>query len=95
MNEIFFLFNDSTFKKKDLIDTEKLDKISLLLNNIDYNINQLRNKKKIEVKQVHSHNNKVTENNTWIVIYSIIEICTMIMVFLIQSCYINSIVNKV
>ena len=95
MNEIFFLFYDSTYKKKDLLDIEKLDRISLLLNHIDTNINQLRNKKKIEIKQVNSHNNKVSENNRWIVIYSIIEICTMILVFMIQSCYINSILNKV
>ena len=67
----------------------------MLLNNIDNNINQLRNKKKIEIKQVNSHNKKVTENNKWIVIYSIVEICTMLLVFMIQSCYISSLVNKV
>ena len=66
----------------------------MLLNEIDINVNQLRNKKKIEIKQVNSHNYKVTDNNKWIVIYSIIEICTMIMIFLIQSCYINSLVTK-
>ena len=96
-NEVYFLFNDNMYKdpKKDVLDTEKIDKISMLLNNIDNNINQLRNKKKIEIKQVNSHNDKVTNNNKWIVIYSLIEIFTMILVFLIQSCYINSLVNKV
>ena len=94
-NEIYFLLNQQGDKKKDRIDTEKLDKISLLLNEIDNNVNQLRNKKKIEIKQVNSHNDKVTENNKWIVIYSVIEIFTMIMVFIFQSCYINSLVNKV
>ena len=74
---------------------EKIDKISMMLNNIDNNINQLRNKKKIEIKQVNSHNKKVTENNKWIVIYSIIEICNMILVFMMQSCYINYMINKV
>jgi len=93
-NEIYFLLNDGKEKKNDLLEVEKLDKISMLLNNIDNNINQLRNKKKIEIKQVNSHNQKVTENNKWIVIYSLIEICTMITVFMIQNCYINSIVNK-
>ena len=93
-NEIYFLLNDGKEKKNDLLEVEKLDKISMLLNNIDNNINQLRNKKKIEIKQVNSHNQKVTENNKWIVIYSLIEICTMITVFMIQKCYINSIVNK-
>ena len=96
LNEISFLFHDESHdNKKDLINTEKIDKISMLLNNIDNNINQLRNKKKIEIKQVNSHNKKVTENNKWIVIYSIIEICTMLMIFMIQSCYISSMVNKV
>ena len=96
-NEVYFLFNDNMYKdpKKDVLDTEKIDKISMFLNNIDNNINQLRNKKKIEIKQVNSHNDKVTNNNKWIVIYSLIEIFTMILVFLIQSCYINSLVNKV
>ena len=94
-NEIYFMFSDIYGKKKDLLDMEKIDKISMLLNNIDSNINQLRNKKKIEIKQANSHNDKVTENNRWIVIYSIIEIFTMILVFLIQSYYINSLVNKV
>ena len=96
-NEVYFLFNDNMYKdpKKDVLDTEKIDKISMLLNNIDKNINKLKNKKKIEIKQVNSHNDKVTNNNKWIVIYSLIEIFTMILVFLIQSCYINSLVNKV
>ena len=65
-NEIYFLFNNQN-KKKDVLNTEKIDKISMLLNNIDTNINQLRNKKKIEIKQVNSHNDKVTNNNKWIV----------------------------
>lgn len=94
-NEIYFLLSTEGEKKKDRLNPEKLDKISLLLNEIDSNVNQLRNKKKIEIKQVNSHNDKVNENNKWIIIYSIIEIFTMIMVFVIQSCYINSLVNKV
>ena len=90
----FYLHLSKGDKKKDNINPEKIDKISMLLNEIDINVNQLRNKKKIEIKQVNSHNDKVTDNNKWIVIYSIIEICTMIMIFLIQSCYINSLVTK-
>ena len=94
-NEIYFLLDQKDEKKDEKIDTQKLDKISMLLNEIDINVNQLRNKKKIEIKQVNSHNKKVSNNNKWIVIYSIIEIFTMIMVFVVQSCYINSLVNKV
>ena len=67
----------------------------MLLNNIDNNINQLRNKKKIEIKQINSHNEKVDKNNRSIVIYSIIEIFTMIFVFVAQSYYINSLVNNI
>ena len=94
-NDLMFFFGINEDKKKDRIDTQKIDKISMLLNEIDGNVNQIRNKKSIEIKQANSHNKKVTNNNKWIVIYSIVEICTMSLVFLIQSCYINSLVKKV
>jgi hypothetical protein len=94
-NDLVFFFGKYEEKKKDRIDTEKIDKISMLLNDIDSNINQIRNKKSIEIKQANTHNEKVTKNNTWIVIYSVIEIFTMSLVFLIQSCYINSLVKAV
>ena len=92
--ELIFFINEHIDKSKDLINTDKIDKISMLLNNIDNNINKLRNKKKIEIRQVNSHNEKVDSNNKSIVIYSIIEIFTMILVFIIQSYYISSIVSK-
>ena len=95
-NELVFLVREENDKKKkDLIDTEKVDKISALLNNIDENINKMRNKKKIEIKQVNSHNDKVDKNNRSIVIYSVIEIFTMIFVFIAQSYYISSMINKI
>ena len=94
-NEIYFYFSQIKEKKNENINTEKIDKISMLLNDIDKNVNEVRNKKNMEIKQVNLHNDKVKENNQWIVIYSIIEICTMIMIFLFQSCYINSLVNKI
>ena len=94
-NEIVFLISGTQNKQKDNINTEKIDKISLLLNNIDNNIYQLKNKKKIEMLKVKSHNEKVDENNKYIVIYSIIEIFTMIIVFVSQSYYISSLVNKI
>ena len=96
-NELIFLFNEhvNKDKKKDILNTEKIDKISLLLNNIDNNVNQLRNKKKIEIRQVNSHNDKVDNNNKSIVIYSIIEIFTMIIIFVAQSYYISSFVAKI
>ena len=94
-NELVFLLKDNRNKKKDNINTEKIDKITMLLTNIDNNINQLRTKKKFEIRQISSHNEKVISNNKSIVIYSIIEIFTMIIIFIAQSYYISSIVNKV
>jgi hypothetical protein len=93
-NELVVLLNEQKQKKKDNIDTEKIDKISMWLNNIDNNVNQLRNKKKMEIRQVNSHNDKVNKNNRSIVYYSIIEIFTMIIVFFAQSYYISSLVAK-
>ena len=66
----------------------------MLLNTIDNNVNQLRNKKKLEIKQINKHNEKVVNYNRSIVVYSIIEIFTMIIVFVVQSLYITSIVSK-
>ena len=50
----FYLHLSKGDKKKDNINPEKIDKISMLLNEIDINVNQLRNKKKIEknIKQI-------------------------------------------
>ena len=92
--ELVFLLKQHDNKKKDIIDTEKIDKISMLLNTIDNNINQLRNKKKIEILKVNTHNEKIDQNNKYIVVYSVIEIITMIIVFFCQSYYISSIVSK-
>ena len=94
-NEFVFFLQENKEKKKDNINTEKIDKISLLLDNIDNNVNQLRNKKKIEIRQINSHTEKVQKYNQSIVTYSIIEILTMILVFIAQSYYISSIVNKI
>lgn len=93
-NELILVLNEKVDKKSDVLGSEKIDKISMLLNTIDGNINQLRNKKKIEIRQINSHNEKVNKNNKSIVIYSIIEIFTMIFVFIAQSYYINSIVTN-
>ena len=97
-NEMYFLFGDNSYntnKKKDVLDTQKIDKISMLLNIIDSNINQLRNKKKMEILKINTHNEKVDENNKYIIIYSIIEIFTMIIIFVSQSYYISSLVTKI
>ena len=93
--ELMVFVNTNIEKKKDMIKPEKIDKISMMLNDIDNNIKQLRNKKRIQIAQVNSHNEKVDKNNRYIVIYSIIEIFTMIIVFIAQSYYISSMLSKV
>ena len=92
--ELIVLLNEHSNKKKDNIDTQKIDKISLFLNNIDDNINQLRTKKRIEIRQINKHNQKVEKYNRSIVIFSVVEIFTMIIVFAAQNYYISSIVSK-
>ena len=92
--ELFFFVKEHNEIKKDNIDTQKIDKISMYLNDIDSNVNALRNKKKMEIRQINSHNEKVDNNNRSIVIYSIVEIVTMFIVFIAQSYYISSIVEK-
>ena len=93
-SELFFFVKEHNEIKKDNIDTQKIDKISMYLNEIDSNVNALRNKKKMEIRQINSHNEKVDNNNRSIVIYSIVEIVTMFIIFIAQSYYISSIVEK-
>ena len=49
-NEIYFYFSQLKDKKNDNINTEKIDKISMLLNEIDKNVNEVRNKKTGEIR---------------------------------------------
>ena len=91
-NEINFFINENV-DKKDLLNADKIDKISLLLRDIKKDINKLKRKKKNEITLVNSHNDKVNKNNKSIVVYSIIEIITMIFIFVGQSYYIRSIVK--
>lgn len=91
-NEINFFINEN-MDKKDVLNTVKVDKISLLLNAIKKEINKLKRKKKNEIMLVNAHNDKVNKNNKSIIVYSIIEIVTMIFIFVGQSYYIRSIVK--
>ena len=91
-NEINFFINENV-DKKGLLNTEKIDTISLLLRGIKKNINKLKRKKNNEIMLVNAHNDKVNKNNKSIVIYSIIEIVTMIFIFVGQSYYIRSVVK--
>ena len=93
-NDIMFLADERIGKKTDVLKSGKIDKISLLLNNIDNNVNQLRNNKRIEINKINAHNQRVNQNNKSIVFYSILEVITMMAVFIGQSYYINSIVSN-
>jgi len=93
-NEIIFAVNEKYDKKTDVLKSDNIDKISLLLNNIDNNVNQLRNNKRIEINKLNAHNQRVNQNNKSIVFYSILEVITMMGVFIGQSYYINSIVSN-
>ena len=94
-NEIVFAISDKmSNNNKDNLKTDNIDKISLLLDNIDKNVNQLRNQKKTEINKLNAHNDRVNKNNKSIIIYSIIEVFTMIIIFVVQSYYITSIVSK-
>ena len=91
-NEINFFINENV-EKKDLLNAEKIDTISLLLKGIKKNINKLKRKKNNEIMLVNAHNDRVNKNNKSIVVYSIIEIITMICIFVVQSYYIRSVVK--
>lgn len=91
-NEINFFINEN-MDKKDLLNAEKIDTISLLLKGIKKNINKLKRKKNNEIMLVNAHNDRVNKNNRSIAVYSIIEIITMIFIFAGQSYYIRSVVK--
>ena len=51
-------------------------------------------KQNIVNRKTDKHNNSVNKHNKKIFIYSIIEVITMIAVFVLQTCYIKRIVGK-
>ena len=55
----------------------------------------LKKRKKNEINMLNAHNEKVNKNNRSIVVYSIIEIFTMIIILTFQSYYIRSFAKKV
>ena len=92
--EVIFALSDDTKKTEEALGTQNIDKISGLLNEIDININQMRSKQNIMTKKAEAHNDSVDKHNREILIYSIIEVVTMLIVFVIQTCYIKNIVGK-
>ena len=92
-NVIIFV-NENVNEKGDELKSEKLDKISLYLKNIDNNMNEMRMKQNIVNKQAETHNRRVNANNKSIIVYAFLEVFTMIIVFIVQSFYIRKIVSR-
>ena len=67
----------------------------MYLNEIDVKVNTMSVKQNLVNRKTERHNKSVDKHNKKIFIYSIIEVITMIVVFLLQTCYIKSIVEKV
>ena len=91
--EVIFAINDDT-KVEESLGKQKVDKISGYLNEIDLKINQMRSKQNIINKKTETHNESVNKHNKEILVYSIIEVITMLIVFAVQTFYIKSIVEK-
>ena len=91
--EVIFAINDDT-KTEESLGKQKVDKISGYLNEIDLKINQMRSKQNIINKKTETHNDSVNKHNKEILVYSIIEVITMLIVFAVQTFYIKSIVEK-
>ena len=91
--EVIFAISDDS-KADDRLGKKNIDKITGYLNDIDSKINQMKSKQNIINKKTNTHNESVNKHNREILIYSIIEVVTMFLVFLIQTCYIKNIVEK-
>ena len=92
--EIIFAVSDDSKKTEDKLEKRKIDKISGYLNDINGKINTLNVKQNVVNRKTDRHNQSVNKHNKKIFIYSIIEVITMIVVFLLQTCYIKKIVGK-
>ena len=91
--EVIFAINDDS-KAEESLGKQKVDKISGYLNDIDSKINQMRAKQNLMNKKTETHNDSVNKHNRQIFIYSVIEVITMLLVFVVQTFYIKSIVEK-
>ena len=89
---IFAICDDS--KVDDKLGKKNIDKISGYLNDIDYKINQMKSKQNLINKKTNTHNESVNKHNKEIIIYSIVEVITMMLVFGLQTFYIKSMVEK-
>ena len=81
--------------KDDNIGTKKIDKISGYLNDIDSKINQMRLKQNIINTKTEAHNESINKHNKEILIYSFIEVGTMILIIFGQLFYIKNKIDKI
>ena len=79
----------------DKLGTEKIDKISGILHDINKNVNNMRTKQGLINKKTEAHNDSVNKHNSEILVCSIIEVFVLIIVFFGQTFYIKSLINKV
>ena len=91
--EVIFAICDDT-KTEDKLGKKNIDKISGYLNDIDSKINQMKSKQNLINKKNKVHNESINKHNKEIIIYSFIEVITMFLVFILQTCYIKHIVEK-
>ena len=92
--EVIFAISDDS-KTDERLGKKNIDKLSGYLNDIDNKINQMKAKQNIINKKTMAHNESVNKHNREILLYSIAEVITMLLVFVFQTCYIKSIVEKV
>jgi hypothetical protein len=81
--------------KNENIGTKKIDKISGYLNDIDSKINQMRLKQNIINTKTEAHNENINRHNKEILVYSFIEVGTMILILFGQLFYIKNKIDKI
>ncbi len=92
--EISFAVKDS-WNMDENIGTKKLDKITEYLDEMDTKVNKIRLKQNIINKKNDAHNEVVMKHNKEILIYSCIEVGTMIIILVVQLYYIKNKISKI
>ena len=94
ISEVSFAVKDDLKEDKN-IGMQKLDTISEYLDDIDEKINKLRLKQNMINKKTEAHNDSVNKHNREILIYSLAEVGTMVLILVGQLFYIKSKVDKI
>ena len=93
-NEVSFAVKDDLKEDKN-IGMQKLDSISEYLDDIDEKINKIRLKQNMINKKTEAHNDSVNKHNREILLYSLAEVGTMVLILVGQLFYIKSKVDKI